>query len=90
LNFISYKNEEVDALIEKARGVFDQRKRKRCYDRVQEILAEEQPYLFLYVPDALPIIQARFRGIQPAPLGIGHYFIKWYVPREEQRFVMTK
>ncbi|HPJ96760.1 MAG TPA: peptide-binding protein [Syntrophales bacterium] len=47
LNFISYKNSEVDRLIEKGRGVFDQRERKRHYDRIQEILAEEQPYLFL-------------------------------------------
>jgi len=90
LNFISYKNREVDALIEKGRGVFDQKKRKAYYDRIQEILAEEQPYLFLYVPDSLPIIQARIRGIEPAPLGISHNFIKWYVPKEEQRFVMTK
>ena len=71
LNFISYKNEEVDALIVKARETFDQPVRKRCYDRIQEILAEEQPYLFLYVPDALPIIHARFRGVEIAPLGIG-------------------
>jgi len=42
------------------------------------------------VPDALPIIHARIRGVEPAPLGIGHNFIKWYVPRAEQRFVMTK
>ena len=90
LNFISYKNDEVDRLIERGREVFDQQERKRCYDRIQEILAEEQPYLFLYVPDALPIISARFRGIDPAPQGITHNFIKWYVPKEEQKFVLTK
>ncbi|MCX5822875.1 MAG: peptide-binding protein [Deltaproteobacteria bacterium] len=88
LNFISYKNGEVDALIEKGRETFDQSVRKRCYDRIQEILAEEQPYLFLYVPDALPIIHARFRGVEVAPLGIGHNFIKWYVPKAEQKLVM--
>ncbi|HQJ30061.1 MAG TPA: peptide-binding protein [Syntrophales bacterium] len=90
LNFISYKNDEVDRLIEKGRGVFDRKERKKCYDRIQEILAEEQPYLFLYVPDALPMISARFRGIDPAPQGITHNFIKWYVPKEEQKFVLTK
>jgi peptide/nickel transport system substrate-binding protein len=89
LNFISYKNKEVDALIEKGRSTFDQKRRKACYDRIQEILAEEQPYLFLYVPDALPIINARFRGIQPAPLGISYNFTKWYVPKEEQKYVMS-
>ncbi len=90
LNFTSFKNEEVDRLLEKGRGAFDLKERKRYYDRIQEILAEEQPYTFLYVPDSLPIVQARFRGIELAPLGITHNFIKWYVPKGEQRLVMTR
>jgi len=90
LNFISYRNREVDDLLEKGRGTFDVKERKRCYDRIQETLAEEQPYTFLYCPDALPIIHARFRGIEPAPIGIGYNFIRWYVPKEEQKLVMTR
>lgn len=84
LNFISYRNSEVDRLIEEGRGTFDQEERKRCYWRIQEILAEDQPYTFLYVPDALPAVSARIRGIEPAPLGLMHNFIKWYVPKAEQ------
>src|SRR5512136_1017396 len=82
LNFISYKSEEVDALLERGRSTFDRAERKRCYDRIQEIMAEDQPYIFLYVPDALPIFNARVRGIDPAPIGIGHNAIWWYVPKE--------
>ena len=88
LNFISYKNKEVDALLEKGRYTFDGKVRKTCYDRIQEILAEEQPYTFLYVPYALPVISARFRGIEPAPAGIAYNMEKWYVPRSEQRYVL--
>jgi peptide/nickel transport system substrate-binding protein len=84
LNFIGFKNAEVDRLLDEGRGTFDQEKRRRCYWRIQEILAEEQPYTFLYVPDALPVASARFRGIEPAPLGIMYNFIKWYVPKAEQ------
>ncbi|MBN2539697.1 MAG: peptide-binding protein, partial [Deltaproteobacteria bacterium] len=90
LNFISFKNEEVDDLLEQGRGTFDQKERKRYYDRIQEILAEEQPYTFLYVPDALPIISSRFHGVEPAPIGIGYNFIRWYVPKSEQKYVMTQ
>jgi peptide/nickel transport system substrate-binding protein len=89
LNFVSYKNAEVDDLLEKGRSTFDRRERKKAYDRIQELLAEDLPYIFLYVPDAMPIFSARFRGIEPAPIGIGYNFIKWYVPKEEQRLVMT-
>ncbi|EHP88442.1 extracellular solute-binding protein family 5 [Geobacter metallireducens RCH3] len=84
LNFIGFKNAEVDRLIEEGRSTFDQEKRRRCYWRIQEILAQEQPYTFLFVPDALPVVNARFRGIEPAPAGIMHNIIRWYVPKEEQ------
>jgi peptide/nickel transport system substrate-binding protein len=90
LNFVSYRNEEVDNLLEEGRSTFDVKARRRAYGRIQEILAEEQPYTFLYVPDALPIISARFRGIEPAPIGIGYNFIKWYVPKEVQRLTMSR
>lgn len=88
LNFISYKNPEVDELLAKGRYTFDAGVRKACYDRIQEILAEEQPYTFLYVPYALPIIQARFHGVKPAPAGISYNMEKWYVPKAEQRYVL--
>ncbi|HEY3307407.1 MAG TPA: peptide-binding protein [Desulfuromonadaceae bacterium] len=84
LNFVGYKNQEVDRLLIEGRGTFDIEKRKKAYFRIQEILADEQPYTFLYVPDALPVVSSRIRGIEPAPAGIGHNQIKWYVPKAEQ------
>lgn len=85
LNFISFQDAEVDALLEKGRHTFDQEERRKAYWRIQEILAEEQPYVFLYVPDALPVVQARFKGIEPAAAGISYNLIEWYVPKGEQR-----
>jgi peptide/nickel transport system substrate-binding protein len=90
LNFISYKNPEADDVLEKGRSTFNQDERKKYYDRFQEILAEDQPYTFLYVPEDLIIISSRFRGIEPAPIGIGHNVIKWYVPKNEQKYTMTR
>ena len=89
LNFISYQNQEVDALLEKGRYTFDPQIRKACYYRIQEILAEDQPYTFLYVPYALPVISARFQGIEPAPAGIGYNMPKWYVGKPHQRYVLN-
>lgn len=86
LNFIGYKNAEVDRLLIEGRSTFDIEKRKKAYFRIQEILADEQPYTFLYVPDALPVVSSRVRGVEAAPAGIGHNQIKWYVPRAEQRY----
>jgi peptide/nickel transport system substrate-binding protein len=86
LNFVKFKNQEVDDLLEKGRRTFDRTERKQIYDRFQEILAEEQPYTFLYVGEALPAVAKRFRGIEPSPAGITYNFIKWWVPKSEQKY----
>lgn len=88
-NFISFANAEVDELLEKGRRTFDRDERKRYYDRFQEILDAEQPYTFLYVAYALPIVHKRFHGIEPAPAGIYHNFKDWYVPKSLQKYTMT-
>jgi peptide/nickel transport system substrate-binding protein len=87
LNFIGYNNPEVDRLLVEGRNTFDIEKRKRAYFRIQEILADEQPYTFLYVPDALPVVSSRIRGVEPAPAGIGHNQNRWYVPKNEQVYL---
>jgi peptide/nickel transport system substrate-binding protein len=85
LNFVSFANEEVDELLEKGRRTFNVEERKKAYFRIQEILAEELPYIFLYVPESLPIISSRFQGIEPAPIGISYNIEKWYVPKPLQK-----
>ena len=86
LNHIGYANPEVDRLLEEGRRTFDTEKRRKAYFRIQEILAEEQPIVFLYYPDALPVVHNRIHGIEPAPAGITHNFIKWYVPKGRQKY----
>jgi peptide/nickel transport system substrate-binding protein len=89
-NFVSYRNPEVDALLETGRRTFDREERKKAYFRIQEILADELPYIFLYVPDATPIVHARFKGIKPSPIGISYNLPKWYVPKDLQRHRMVQ
>lgn len=86
LNHISYKNPEVDALLEAGRRTFNEAERKVIYGKFQDIMAEEQPVVFLYVSDALPVVSSRVQGIAPAAAGISYNFIKWYVPQNLQRY----
>lgn len=78
-NFISYSNAEVDRLLLKGRSTFDFRERRRIYHEIHGILAADQPVTFLFVPDALPVLHKRFKGVEKAPLGIWHDFIHWNV-----------
>jgi peptide/nickel transport system substrate-binding protein len=85
-NFVSYNNPEVDKLLELGRKTFDRKKRQKIYQKVHAILAEDQPYCFLYVPDALPIVAARFHGIKQEKAGIWYNFEDWWVPKSLQRY----
>ncbi|BAU22902.1 peptide-binding protein [Caldimicrobium thiodismutans] len=88
LNFIGYQNPEVDRLLEEGRYTLNREKRKKIYYRLQEVLAEDQPYTFLYIPMSLEAIHKRFRGIQPSSLGISYNIERWWVPKVEQKYLV--
>ncbi|MBO4301568.1 MAG: peptide-binding protein [Desulfovibrio sp.] len=85
LNFTHYRNSEVDDLLTRAQSTPDRQTRVACYRRIQEILDAEQPYCFLFVPWALPVVQRRIRGIEPALAGIMYNFEDWWIPQAYQR-----
>ncbi len=85
-NFVDYASPEVDRLLVEGRRTFDHDERARIYREVHRHLYEDQPYTFLYVPDALPIVHRRFKNVAPAPIGLWYNVIDWYVPRAEQRY----
>jgi peptide/nickel transport system substrate-binding protein len=86
LNRIGYANPEVDELLEKGRSTCVEADRKKYYDRLQEVLADDQPIVFLYFRDGLPVVSSRVRGIVPAPIGINYNFNEWYVPLNLHRY----
>lgn len=47
-NFISYKNPEVDKLIEQGREEMDKKKRVQMFRQVYEKIANDVPYIFLF------------------------------------------
>jgi peptide/nickel transport system substrate-binding protein len=59
---------EIDRLMQQQTSVLDYKKRKQIYDRVQEILAEHLPVIFLISPDVLVGAKNSLKGIRPAAL----------------------
>jgi len=86
LNRIGYSNPEADELLEKGRSTCVEADRKKYYDRLQEVLADDQPIVFLYFRDGLPVVSSRVRGIVPAPIGINYNFNEWFVPLNLHRY----
>jgi peptide/nickel transport system substrate-binding protein len=86
LNTISYANAEVDGLLERGRSSCNQEERRPYYQRLHQVLAEDQPIIFLYFRDALPVVASRVHGITPSTNGIMYNFTEWYVPKRLQRY----
>jgi peptide/nickel transport system substrate-binding protein len=93
-NMISYQNFEVDRLLEEGRKEYNIEKRKQIYWRIHELIAEDQPYTFLYVPLGISALQKKFwlmekdpsgrevlRPIQMEKAGLMYDLIKWAVPK---------
>jgi len=49
---------------------FDVKKRKAIFDRFQEIVYEQQPYIYLYAILDITAIKKQFRNYMPTALGI--------------------
>ncbi|HVM31590.1 MAG TPA: peptide-binding protein [bacterium] len=85
-NFVSYKNKTVDALLVEGRRTLDPKKRRLIYQRLHQVLYDDQPYTFLYVPDAMPAIHKRFKGYEVNDNGIATHPQLWYVPAAQQKY----
>ncbi len=85
-NFVGYDNKEVDRLLEEGRRTFNEGERAGIYNKIHKLIYDDQPYLFLYSAEILPIVHKRFRNVEPSLIGIGYNFIKWYVPKDEQKY----
>ncbi len=60
---------EVDRLFDQGVATFDPAKRKKIYDRWQEIATREVPMVDLVSPDAITAVRKTLGGIHPTPLG---------------------
>jgi peptide/nickel transport system substrate-binding protein len=66
-NFVGYKNEKLDALVEKAEITHDFAARKKLYEQVHEIMLEDVPLLKLYDHSIAPAARKYVKGFKPMP-----------------------
>ncbi|MGZ4819120.1 MAG: ABC transporter substrate-binding protein [Terriglobales bacterium] len=64
-----YANPEVDRLIDLARRELDPQKRKQMYLRIQQLLAQDLPYLNLWYLDNVVVHSRRTANFQISPAG---------------------
>ena len=65
LNFVGYKNSEVDKLIVQIRQEYDFGTQQQLTYRLHKLLAEEQPYTFLYAPLSNLVLDKKIVKVEP-------------------------
>jgi peptide/nickel transport system substrate-binding protein len=64
LNFVGWSNPEADALMDEANRTMDQDERAGMIQEINRIIAEEQPYTFLYYPNAHRAMPTNLEGTE--------------------------
>ncbi len=79
-NLVGYHNGEVDRLIEEAERTTDMAKVGKLYRKMFALIAADRPYVFLYIPDSITVVNRRITPIVPSIIGIMHNQIDWIKP----------
>ncbi len=102
LNFVGYKNQKADELIIRIRQEYDLEKRVRYCHELHKIIADDQPYTFLFVSKWTAVLDKRivikevdkgghvhYIRIRPTKTGnYTFYFNKWIKLSESPNFSM--
>jgi len=76
-NFIGYRNKIVDNLIIKSQKIIDSIKFAKEYQKIFKLIANDTPYIFLYIPNSITVVNKKIKGINPSVIGIMHNQIDW-------------
>ena len=83
-NFCSFYSPEYEALVPQIETVAGctSAERAEIYRRVQEVLYEEQPYIWLYAPRTIVAVHERIGSVNPGPWSTFHNVHMWYIRDE--------
>lgn len=77
-NLFSFKDREVDKLLEQGRRTVDFQKRTEIYRKVNRLLYEKQACIFLYETPLIFYADKKIKGIKPEPQGMLYGIENWY------------
>ena len=60
---------EIDRLFREGAQAMDPVKRKAIYAEFQDVVGEQQPYIYTVVPDAIEALRNKYGNVKPSPLG---------------------
>jgi peptide/nickel transport system substrate-binding protein len=83
-NFIGYSNPDVDGLIVEAKTTLDREKQRTINQRLHSVLAQEQPYTFLWTLTNYAAVQKKVRHVELHPFRFFTFADTWYIAKKDQ------
>ena len=76
-NLVGYNNPKMNKMIEESQSMIDRDKLAVKWREMFKIITDDNPYLFLYIPNTITAANKRVKNIEPALGGIWYNYIKW-------------
>jgi peptide/nickel transport system substrate-binding protein len=77
VNRVAMNNPEMDKLLDAGRATTNQAERMKIYRQVNNLLARELPYLFLWYFDNIALANPAVKGLTPVPDGLLRMHSVW-------------
>jgi peptide/nickel transport system substrate-binding protein len=76
-NLVGYNNPKIDKMIEDSQTIIDRKKLGKLWRKMFKIITDDNPYLFLYIPNSITAANKKIKNIEPSLSGIWHNYIFW-------------
>mgnify|MGYP002629324399 CR=1 FL=1 len=76
-NLIGYNNPQINKEIEESQSIIDRDKLAIMWQSMFKTITDDNPYLFLFIPNAITVANKNIKNIEPSLSGIWHNYIKW-------------
>ena len=76
-NLVGYDNPQINKMIEDSQSMIDRDELAASWRKMFKIITDDNPYLFLYIPNSITAVDKEIKNIEPALGGIWHNYIEW-------------
>ena len=76
-NLVGYHNNRINEMIEESQSIIDRKKLSKIWKKMFKIITDENPYLFLYIPNSITAVNKEIKNVESSPSGIWHNYIEW-------------
>lgn len=89
-NYVGFNNARADQLMELNRTEFDEKKRIEYMREFQRIVADEQPYIFLWSPLSPAAYNSRLQNVKFSYVRPGYNPTQWWIPQSQWKYSTAK